>query len=157
LFCPCSRTLLLSLTISFRPEAATTERIVVDRHSGIAFGGLDPVAYFVDADAMREKGEFEHAFAGVVCRFRNEGNRAAFWGRSEDRHAAIRRPSPGRRGPGAGGCTGEPPALAHCRGPALSLLYAGGAGGVGDNPQGSDRGGRAELARGRGCRPDQLP
>ena len=71
-------TLLLSLTISFRPQAATTERIVVDRHSGIALGGFDPVAYFVDADAMRGKGEFEHAFAGVVWRFRNEGNRAAF-------------------------------------------------------------------------------
>jgi len=71
-------TLLLSLTISFRPQAATTERIVVDRHSGIALGGFDPVAYFVDADAIRGKGEFEHAFAGVVWRFRNEGNRAAF-------------------------------------------------------------------------------
>src|SRR5262245_33963864 len=69
--------LLLSLTISSLPMAAT-ERVVVDRHSGIALGGFDPVAYFVDADAIRGKGEFEHAFAGVVWRFRNEGNRAAF-------------------------------------------------------------------------------
>ena len=70
--------LLLSLTISSPPEAATVERVVVDRHTGIALGGFDPVAYFVDADAMRGKGEFEHTFAGVVWRFRNEGNRAAF-------------------------------------------------------------------------------
>ena len=71
-------TVLLSLTISFPPEPATAERIVVDRHTGIALGGFDPVAYFVDADAVRGKGEFEHAFAGAVWRFRNEGNRAAF-------------------------------------------------------------------------------
>jgi hypothetical protein len=70
--------LLLSLTISSPPQAATAERIVVDRHTGIALGGFDPVAYFVDADAMRGKGELEHSFAGVVWRFRNEGNRAAF-------------------------------------------------------------------------------
>jgi hypothetical protein len=70
--------ILLSLTISSPPEAAPAERIVVDRHTGIALSGFDPVAYFVDADAMRGKGEFEHGFAGVVWRFRNEGNRAAF-------------------------------------------------------------------------------
>lgn len=71
-------TILFSLTISFPPAAASAERIVVDRHTGIALGGFDPVAYFVDADAVRGKSEFEHAFAGVVWRFRNEGNRAAF-------------------------------------------------------------------------------
>jgi YHS domain-containing protein len=71
-------TVLLSLTISFPSKAAAAERIVVDRHTGIALGGFDPVAYFVDADAVRGKGEFEHAFAGVVWQFRNEGNRAAF-------------------------------------------------------------------------------
>jgi YHS domain-containing protein len=68
----------LSLTISSPPEAAAAERIVVDRHTGIALGGVDPVAYFVEANAVRGKGEFEHGFAGVVWRFRNQGNRAAF-------------------------------------------------------------------------------
>jgi hypothetical protein len=58
--------------------AATTERVVVDRHSGLAISGLDPVAYFTDGQALPGKGEFEHAFAGAVWRFRNEGNRAAF-------------------------------------------------------------------------------
>ena len=71
-------TVLLSLTISFPPKAAAAERIVVDRHTGIALGGFDPVGYFVDADTVHGKGEFEHTFAGVVWRFRNEGNRAAF-------------------------------------------------------------------------------
>src|SRR5689334_4948039 len=69
---------LLSLTISSTPQAATTVHIVVDWHTGLALGGFDPVDYFVDGDAMRGKGGFEHTFAGVVWRFRNEGNRAAF-------------------------------------------------------------------------------
>ncbi len=29
--------------------AATTERIVADRHTGLAISGFDPVAYFTDA------------------------------------------------------------------------------------------------------------
>ena len=34
-------------------SAVTTERIVVDRHTGLAIFGYDPVAYFVDG-AVRE-------------------------------------------------------------------------------------------------------
>ena len=59
-------------------RAATTEQIVVDRNSGLAISGFDPVAYFIDRAAVPGKGQFEHAFAGAVWRFRNEGNRAAF-------------------------------------------------------------------------------
>jgi hypothetical protein len=59
-------------------RAATTELIVVDRNSGIAIGGFDPVAYFIDGVAMPGKGDFEASFAGAVWRFRNEGNRGAF-------------------------------------------------------------------------------
>ena len=59
-------------------RAATTELIVVDRNSGIAIGGFDPVAYFIDRVAMPGKGDFEASFAGAVWRFRNEGNRGAF-------------------------------------------------------------------------------
>ena len=59
-------------------RAATTERIVVDRNSGLAISGFDPVAYFVDGVASLGKDEFEASFAGVVWRFRNEGNRGAF-------------------------------------------------------------------------------
>ncbi len=58
--------------------AATTERLVVDRNSGLAISGFDPVAYFTDGRALVGKGEFEQSFAGAVWRFRNTGNRAAF-------------------------------------------------------------------------------
>jgi hypothetical protein len=58
--------------------AATTERVVVDRNSGLAISGFDPVAYFTDAAALQGKGEFEQVVAGAVWRFRSVGNRAAF-------------------------------------------------------------------------------
>lgn len=59
-------------------RAATTEYIIVDRYSGLAIGGFDPVAYFTDGEPTQGKGEFEYLWHGVVWRFRNEGNRAAF-------------------------------------------------------------------------------
>jgi hypothetical protein len=58
--------------------AATTERIVVDRNSGLAISGFDPVAYFTDAKAIQGKGEFEQVVAGTAWRFENAGNSAAF-------------------------------------------------------------------------------
>jgi hypothetical protein len=58
--------------------AATTERVVVDRNSGLAISGFDPVAYFTDAKALEGKGEFEQLVAGATWRFRSDGNRAAF-------------------------------------------------------------------------------
>jgi hypothetical protein len=58
--------------------AATTEQIVVDRNSGLAISGFDPVAYFTDAQALQGKGEFEQVVAGAAWRFRSEGNSAAF-------------------------------------------------------------------------------
>jgi hypothetical protein len=58
--------------------AATTEYIVSDRYSGLAIGGFDPVAYFTDGAPRLGKGEFEYRHGGVVWRFRNAGNRAAF-------------------------------------------------------------------------------
>ena len=59
-------------------QAATTERIVVNRFSGVAIEGFDPVAYFVDGGAMQGTPEFEANLWGAVWRFRNEGNRASF-------------------------------------------------------------------------------
>jgi YHS domain-containing protein len=59
-------------------QAATTERIVVNRFSGVAIEGFDPVAYFVDGVAMQGSAEFEANLWGAVWRFRNEGNRASF-------------------------------------------------------------------------------
>jgi len=58
--------------------AATSERVVTNRYSGLAIEGYDPVAYFVDAHPMVGLPEFEASQAGVVWRFRNEGNRASF-------------------------------------------------------------------------------
>jgi hypothetical protein len=58
--------------------AATTQRVVLDRHTGLALYGFDPVAYFTDGKPMAGRPEFELPFAGAVWRFRNEGNRAAF-------------------------------------------------------------------------------
>ena len=59
-------------------RAATTERIVINRFSGVAIEGFDPVAYFVDGGAMQGTAEFEANLWGAVWRFRNEGNRASF-------------------------------------------------------------------------------
>lgn len=58
--------------------AATTERVVVNRYTGLAIEGYDPVAYFVDARAEVGRPDFEASEAGAVWRFRNEGNRASF-------------------------------------------------------------------------------
>lgn len=60
-----------------RTEAATTELYVSDRN-GIAFYGFDPVAFFIDGVPRQGTATFELVHGGVVVRFRNEGNRAAF-------------------------------------------------------------------------------
>ena len=69
----------IGLTCAGLPaQAATTERIVVNRFSGVAIEGFDPVAYFVDGAAVQGTAEFEANLWGAVWRFRNEGNRASF-------------------------------------------------------------------------------
>jgi hypothetical protein len=59
-------------------QAATTERVVVNRFSGLAIEGFDPVAYFVDATPRIGLPDYEASEAGAAWRFRNEGNRASF-------------------------------------------------------------------------------
>lgn len=59
-------------------RAATTQRIVTNRYSGLAIDGFDPVAYFVDGAPVLGLREFEAWQDGVVWRFHNEGNRASF-------------------------------------------------------------------------------
>lgn len=59
-------------------QGATTERVVVNRYSGLAIEGFDPVAYFTDARAVRGLPDFEAAEAGTVWRFHNASNRDAF-------------------------------------------------------------------------------
>src|SRR6202165_6104219 len=62
----------------FAAHAATTERVVMNRFSGLAIEGFDPVAYFVDARPVVGLPRFEASEAGAVWRFHNEGNRASF-------------------------------------------------------------------------------
>ena len=65
-------------SVPFAARAATTERVVVNRFTGLAIEGYDPVAYFVDARPVLGLEEFEASEAGAVWRFHNEGNRASF-------------------------------------------------------------------------------
>lgn len=58
--------------------AATTERLVVDWHTGLAIGGYDPVAFFTDGRPTAGSANFELRYAGAIWRFRNVGNREAF-------------------------------------------------------------------------------
>ena len=59
-------------------RAATTERVVTDRHTGLAIYGVDPVAYFTNRKPVAGRAEFEFRFAGATWRFDNASNRAAF-------------------------------------------------------------------------------
>ena len=59
-------------------NAATTERVVVDRHTGLAIYGIDPVAYFTERKPTAGREAFELRHSGAIWRFENEGNRAAF-------------------------------------------------------------------------------
>jgi hypothetical protein len=72
----------LSLGITAHPEAAaaaaTTERVVLNRFTGLAIEGFDPVAYFTDARPEVGVEAYEADGQGAVWRFRNEGNRASF-------------------------------------------------------------------------------
>ena len=58
--------------------AAIGDRIIGDRHTGVAIYGFDPVAYFTDAKPVAGRPEFELQVADVIWRFRSAGNRAAF-------------------------------------------------------------------------------
>ena len=58
--------------------AAVTERVVVNRYSGLAIDGFDPVAYFTDAEPAKGEAGIEASAGGAVWRFRNEANRAMF-------------------------------------------------------------------------------
>ncbi len=65
-------------SLPFAAQATTTERVVVNRFTGLAIEGFDPVAYFTDARPELGLADFEASEAGAVWRFRNEGNRASF-------------------------------------------------------------------------------
>lgn len=58
--------------------AATGGRVVADRYSGLALGGVDPLSYFIDGAPKAGAATLEASAGGAVWRFRNPGNRAAF-------------------------------------------------------------------------------
>ena len=58
--------------------AAVTEQVVTSAQTGLAIDGIDPVAYFTDAQPLAGRPEFEYRHLGAVWRFRNDGNKAAF-------------------------------------------------------------------------------
>lgn len=62
---------------------AITERVVVNRYTGLAIDGYDPVAYFTDGQPTRGAREIEAVERGAVWRFRNDANRAAFMAHPE--------------------------------------------------------------------------
>jgi hypothetical protein len=59
-------------------DAATTERIVSNWHTGLAIDGYDPVAFYTEGKAVPGSPDFELLFGDVVWRFCNLGNREAF-------------------------------------------------------------------------------
>jgi len=70
----------LGLALPSAPSAGvmTTERVVTDPLTGLAIDGIDPVGYFTDASPIPGRPEYELPYAGVIWRFRNQGNQAAF-------------------------------------------------------------------------------
>lgn len=75
--------LLLALCNVPRVEAATTERVVSDVLSGLAISGVDPVTYFTDAAPLYGNADHEYSYGGVIWRFRNVGDQAAFAARPD--------------------------------------------------------------------------
>ena len=105
------------------PHAATTERVVVDRHTGLAHLRDRSGRLFHRRQAGRRAARTSNiAYAGAVWRFGNEGNRAAFAADPE-----VYMPRFGGYDPvgiSRGVATpGYPGALGRARRAALSLLY----------------------------------
>jgi hypothetical protein len=63
--------------------AATTEWVVVNRYTGLAIDGFDPVAHLVDATPKQGRAGLELRSGGATWRFQNEGNRSVFAGAPE--------------------------------------------------------------------------
>jgi YHS domain-containing protein len=76
---------LLAILAAAAPasRAATTETLVIDRHTGLAIGGYDPVAFYTDGKPVPGSPDFEFRYGGAVWRFCNVGNREAFAARPD--------------------------------------------------------------------------
>jgi hypothetical protein len=71
-------TALLTAAPGSVSRVASAERIVSDRHTGLAIYGVDPVAFHTKRKPTEGSQEFELRYSGAIWRFENEGNRAAF-------------------------------------------------------------------------------
>jgi hypothetical protein len=69
---------LTQIALNQAAQGSTTERIVVNRYSGLAIEGFDPVAYFTEAQPVLGLPDFEAAESGAIWRFHNASNRDAF-------------------------------------------------------------------------------
>jgi hypothetical protein len=69
---------LIGMSGDSSTRAATTERVVTDRLTGLALYGFDPVAYFTESGPRQGSDAVELAWSGATWRFQNEGNRDAF-------------------------------------------------------------------------------
>jgi YHS domain-containing protein len=63
---------------AFVAPACAGDPIVVNAQTGLALSGYDPVAYFTESKPKQGRAEMEWSRDGVVWRFANEGNKAAF-------------------------------------------------------------------------------
>jgi hypothetical protein len=68
----------LTFILAAGPGASAGERIVVDWHTGLAIDGYDPVAFLTDGKPVQGRADLELRRDGVIWRFTNVGNRAAF-------------------------------------------------------------------------------
>src|SRR5579884_2882030 len=68
----------ISCLFAVTVRAAQDPRVEVDPRTGLAIGGFDPVAYFAEHAPRLGRPDFEVDRYGVVWRFENPGNRAAF-------------------------------------------------------------------------------
>ena len=74
---------LIAAVPSPSAQAATTQRVVADRNTGLAIDGFDPVAYFTDHQPRQGQPQFEASSSGAVWRFCNEDNRKFFLARPD--------------------------------------------------------------------------
>lgn len=74
----CAVTLLASSGMLIQSYASTSERVVVNRHTGLAIDGFDPVAYFTDQRPVQGLENVELLAKGAVWRFHTPSNRAFF-------------------------------------------------------------------------------
>jgi YHS domain-containing protein len=75
--------IVCALAVATEGAYATTERIVVDRYTGLAIGGYDPVAFYTDRKPILGDSDLEYSYGGAVWRFANIGNREAFAARPD--------------------------------------------------------------------------